>query len=178
MKRHLAAIGAITAISAAGFTGVQIASAATDTTSTNPMTSLVDAVSTKFNLNKTEVQAVFDEQRSVMEAEREAEVKEQIAQLVSDGKLTKDQADKLTAKRAELKAERETNRDEHQALTADERKAVVAEHKTELDAWFNETGIDTQYRYLLTGGHGRGGQGGLGFGTMKQGGAEATESTQ
>jgi hypothetical protein len=178
MKRHLAAIGAITAISAAGFTGVQIASATTDAPSNNPMTSLVDAVSTKFNLNKTEVQAVFDEQRSVMEAEREAEFKEQVAQLVSDGKLTQDQADKLTAKRAELKTERDANRNAHQALTADERKAKMAEHKAELDAWFEETGIDTQYRYLLMGGHGRGGHGGLGFGTMKQGAAEATESTQ
>lgn len=167
MKRHLAAIGAITAISAAGFTGVQIASAATDTSSTNPMSGLVDAVATKFNLNKSDVQAVFDEQRSQMEADHEADIKEQVAQLVSDGKLTQEQADKINAKRAELKAERDANRDADHNLTADQRKAKMDERKASIDAWFKEAGIDTQYHYLLMGGHGRGGHGGPGFGDMK-----------
>lgn len=173
MKRHLAVIGAITAISAAGFTGVQIASAATDT-STNPMSSLVDAVATKFNLNKSDVQAVFDEQRSQMEADREAEIKEQIAQLVSDGKLTQAQADKINAKRAELKTERDANREANQNLTEEQRATEREEHKTALDTWFKENGIDTQYRYLLMGGHGHGGPG---FGAMKHQSSSTNNST-
>ena len=88
MKRHLAAIGAITAISAAGFTGASMVSAASTTDSSDPMSSLVDAMASKFNLDKTQVQAVFDEQKSAMQAEREAEMKTKIAQLVTDGKLT------------------------------------------------------------------------------------------
>ena len=44
MKRHLAAIGAITAISAAGFTGASMVSAASTTDSSDPMSSLVDAM--------------------------------------------------------------------------------------------------------------------------------------
>ncbi len=164
LSKNLAAIGAITAISAAGFTGVQIASAATDTstTSTNPMSSLVDAVASKFNLNKTEVQAVFDEQRDKMESEREAEIKEQVAQLVTDGKLTQGQADKINAKRAELKTEREANRASDQDLSMTERKAKMEEHKTAIDSWMSDNDIDDQYAYLLMGGrgHGPGGHGG------------------
>lgn len=169
MKRHLAAIGAITAISAAGFTGVNIANAATTTESTNPMSSLVDAVASKFNLDKTQVQAVFDEQRSTMEAEREAEIKTQVAQLVTDGKLTQDQADKINAKRAELQKEREANRDTMQSMSTDERKAEMEKHKTELDTWFSDNGIHEQYRYLLMGGrgHGPGGPGGMRGGELK-----------
>lgn len=161
MKRHLAAIGAVTAISAAGFTGVQIANAATDTssTATHPMSSLVDAVASKFNLNKTDVQAVFDEQRDKMESEREADVKGQVAQLVSDGKITQDQADKINKKRAELKTERDANRTSRETLSKTERKAKMDERKAAIDTWLEQNSIDKQYAYLLIGGHGHGGHG-------------------
>lgn len=161
MKRHLAAIGAITAISAAGLTGVQIASAATNSSSNDHMSNLVDALATKFNLNKSDVQSVFDEQRSQMEADREADLKKQVAQLVSDGKLTQDQADKINAKRAELKAERDANRTADQNLSDDQRQAKMEERKTALDTWFEQNGIDSQYHYLLMGGRGHGGPGGM-----------------
>ncbi len=164
LSRNMAAIGAITAISAAGLTGVQIASAATDTstTSTNPMSSLVEAVASKFNLNKTDVQAVFDEQRTKMEAEREADLKEQVAQLVNDGKITQDQADKINAKRAELKAERDANRTNDQDLTDTERKAKMEERRSTLNSWLSDNDIDSEYAYLLMGGRGGHGPGGPG----------------
>jgi hypothetical protein len=55
----------------------------------------------------------------------------------------------------------------------------MEERKTALDAWFKENSIDTQYRYLLMGGHGRGGHGGPGFGEMKdqQSSTSTTPST-
>lgn len=169
MKRHLAAIGAITAISAAGFTGASMVSAASTTDSSNPMSSLVDAMASKFNLDKTQVQAVFDEQKSAMQAEREAEMKTKIAQLVTDGEITQAQADKINTKRAELQKERETNREAMQSMTDAERKAEMESHKTEMDAWFSENDIDTEYRYLLIGvrGHGHGSPGGMRDGEMK-----------
>jgi hypothetical protein len=143
------------------------------------MSSLVDAVAKKFNLNKSDVQAVFDEQRSQMEADHEADIKKQVAQLVSDGKLTQQQADKINAKRAELTVERDANRTADQNLTDDQRQAKMEERKTALDAWFKENNIDTQYRNLLMGGHGRGGHGGPGFGEMKdqQSSTSTTSST-
>lgn len=154
----MAVVGAVTAISAAGLTGVQIANAATDTSS-SPMSSLVDAVASKFNLNKAEVQAVFDEQHEKMHAEREADLKEKVAQLVTDGKLTQAQANALNAKRAELQAEREANRESFKDMTRDERKAAIQEKKETLTTWLDEQGIDQEYAYLLMGGRGGHGPG-------------------
>ncbi len=179
MKKQLAVIGAVTAISAAGMTGVGLAHAAnTSSTNTNPMSNLVDAIASKFNLNKTDVQAVFDEQHSQMETERETEIKAEVAQLVTDGKLTQDQADKINAKRAELQKEREANRTSDQSLSDAERKAKMDEHKTALDTWLKDNGIDQQYAYLLMGGrgHGPGGPGGHGMRSDDQN-SSSTNST-
>ena len=87
MKKQVAIIGAVAAISTAGFIGAGVANAATTTNGTNPMSGLVDAIANKFNLNKSDVQAVFDQQRTQREADHEAEVKSQVAQLVKVCKL-------------------------------------------------------------------------------------------
>jgi len=162
MRKHLAIAGIVTTVSAAGITGVGVANAATDTNSTDPMSSLVTAISTKFNLNKTDVQKVFDEQRTAMEAEREATAKEKVAQLVKDGKLTQAQADAINAKRAELKKEREANRTTDQSSkTHEERKTEMEARRTALEAWAKENNISNEYlRYVMGGFHrGPGGPG-------------------
>jgi hypothetical protein len=72
--------------------------------------------------------------------------------------LTQAQADKINAKRAELVKEREANRTSEQNLTDAQRKTKMEERKTALDTWFKDNNIDSQYVYLLMGGHGgRGG---------------------
>lgn len=157
MKKHLVAAGIVAATATAGVAGLSSAYAETaSTTNHDPMSSLVQAVATKFNLKTADVQAVFDAQRTQMHQQREQAVKDQIAGLVKDGKLTQTQADKLNAKRTELEAERDSNRAAMQGKTAAERRAAVQEHKTELDTWLKDNGISTDYAYLLMGGHGRG----------------------
>jgi hypothetical protein len=128
------------------------------TNSTDAMSGLVSTIATKFNLKKDDVQKVFDEQRTQMETQREQEVKDHVAQLVKDGKLTQAQADKINAKRAELVKEREANRTSEQNLTDAQRKTRMEERKTTLDTWLKDNSIDSQYAYLLMGG--RGGRGG------------------
>lgn len=161
MKKQLAIAGLVAGIATAGVTGVGIANAATTSTSTtNPMSSLVDALATKFNLNKTEVQAVFDAQRTQMEANREAEIKKEVAQLVTDGKITQAQADKINAKRAEMQKEREANKDTATTKTREEMKTEMQTRKSELEQWAKDNGISTDYlRYVMGGGHGHGGPG-------------------
>lgn len=169
MKKQLAIAGLVAGITTAGIATAGIASAATDTSSnsTNPMSSLVDAIASKFNLNKSEVQAVFDEQKTKMETEREAKVKEEVAQLVTDGKLTQAQADAINAKRAELQKEREANRDTATSKTRQEMKTEMEAKRTELEQWAKDNGISTEYLRYVMGGHGRGGHGGPGFGSEK-----------
>jgi len=155
MKKHLAIAGIVAGISAAGITGVGVANAATDTNKTDPMSSLVTALSSKFNLNKDDVQKVFDEQRTVMEAERETKAKEEVAQLVTDGKLTQAQADAINAKRAELKKERDANRTtDPSTKTMEERKSEMEARRSALESWAKENDISTEYlRYVMGGGH-------------------------
>ncbi len=157
MKKVIIA-SSIAALGVTGLAGGAVFATANSTSGTDPMSGLVSAIATKFNLKKDDVQKVFDEQRTQMETQREQEVKDQVAQLVKDGKLTQAQADKINAKRAELVKEREANRTSEQNLTDAQRKTKMEERKTALDTWFKDNNIDSQYVYLLMGGHGgRGG---------------------
>lgn len=162
MKKQLVIAGAVASIGIAGVTGIGVANAETTSTDANPHTKLVDAIASKFNINKDEVEKVFDEQHATMQAERNAKTDESLAKLVSEGKLTQAQADALKAKRAELEAAREANKPDHSALdamTEEQRKAEMEKHRTEmetkrseLEAWAKEQGIDTQYlRYAMGG---------------------------
>ena len=101
MKKVIIA-SSIAALGVTGLAGGAVFATANSTSGTDPMSGLVSAIATKFNLKKDNVQKVFDEQRTQMETQREQEVKDQVAQLVKDGKLTQAQADKINAKRAEL----------------------------------------------------------------------------
>lgn len=167
MKKHLVAAGIVAAAATAGLLGASAANAES-TTATNPMSSLVKAIASKFNLKEADVQAVVDANHATMEQERENEVKQDVAQLVKDGKLTQEQADKINAKRAELQKEREANRTADQDKTAEERDKERESHKTELDTWLKENNIDAQYGYLLMGGRGHGGHDGGDKGGMRE----------
>lgn len=161
MKKRLLAAATVATIGVAGLsTGAAFATTDSDSSS-DPMNSLVTAIAEKFNLKTADVQAVFDEQRSSMAAEREQEMKDKVAALVEDDKLTQAQADKIDAKRAELQAERESKRESAEDKTAEERKAEMESNKTELDSWLEENDIDDSYAYLLMSGrgHGHGGPG-------------------
>lgn len=72
MKKQLIAASVATVIGVTGL-GAGVAHAATSSEENDgPMSSLVGAIATKFNLDKSEVQQVFDEQRETIEKEREA----------------------------------------------------------------------------------------------------------
>lgn len=131
------------------------AHAQTGTTSTG--TSIVDKIASKFNLNKADVQKVFDEDRATHQAEREQQEATKLADLVKAGTLTQAQADKITAKRAEMKADMEKNKDSFKTMTEAERKAAMDAKKTALDQWAKDNGIDA--KYLMLGGRGQGGPG-------------------
>jgi Skp family chaperone for outer membrane proteins len=163
MRKRLLAAATVATL---GVAGVSTGAAFATTNSgdgSDPMSSLVSALASKFDLNKEEVQAVFDEQREAMDAEREQELKDKVAALVEEGSLTQAQADAINEKRAELKKEREADRDSTADKTAEERKSEMEEKRTALDTWLEDNDIDQKYAYLLMGGHGRGhGPGGPG----------------
>ncbi len=157
IKKTLITAGVTSGVALASFVGV---AGATTTTSTSGPDSLIEKIATKFNLNKDEVKAVFDEEHTARQAEMKTKNEEHLQQLVTDGKITVDQKAKIIAKQAELQTKREANRDAMKDKTDEERKAAMEAERTELEQWAKDNGIDMQY---LRGVGGRG-PGGPGFG--------------
>ena len=167
-----------TALAGVATLGVSALYAAQTTTTTNrvdPMSSLVQAIATKFQLNATDVQQVFDQSRQEMEQKMQAEhavrQAEMLAKAVTDGKLTQAQADLINAKQAELNAAFEATK--AQALTDAERKTAIEAQRTSLEAWMKTNNIPAEYArfvYGFGGPMGPGGRGGMhkgGFAGMK-----------
>lgn len=93
--------------------------------------SIVDKVATKFNLNKDDVQAVFNEERDARQAERAAEVSSDLQKSVDAGKLTAEQKTQIENKMKENQSARETE-------------------MTSLQEWATTNNIDM--RYVMGGG--------------------------
>ena len=154
---------AVTSIGAAGMGSMGLAHAATSTTNgTNPQQSIVDKLTSKFNLKKDDVQKVFDEEHTTREAERTAKTKDKLDALVKDGKITQAQEDKLIAKADEMRANHETNREAMKDKTMDERKAAMQTERDAYKKWLSDNSIAEEYGRMIMGGHGHGGPGGPG----------------
>lgn len=124
-------------VGAATVGGLGVASAATSTTGQQ---SLVDKIASKFNLNKTDVQKVFDENHAARDAAREQKMKDRLDLAVKDGKLTQDQETKLIAKLKEVQADRKEFKSDTQAAR-DARKAKMGEFKQ----WLKDNNIPDEY---------------------------------
>lgn len=104
-------------------------------------TSIIDRLVQRFNLNKNDVQAVFNEQHDAMHAEHEQMQKDRLAQAVSDGDLTQAQADLISAKHDELEKQRESLKDK----TPQERRAAMKTQMDELKTWAEQNNIPLKY---------------------------------
>jgi hypothetical protein len=100
MKGGLLAVAAVSAL-AVGAGSVASAQGGNSDT-------LVDKIATKFNLNKDDVQAVVDEDRSARQAERLADVSKDLQDAVDAGKITAEQKTLIENKMKENQAARET----------------------------------------------------------------------
>lgn len=123
--------------------------------------SLIEKLVSKFNLNKDEVTKVFNEERearrAVNDTERQKRLEEKLNLAVTNGKLTNDQKQLILNKMAELEKERIANREAHANLSFEERKNEMNKHRTELEKWASDNGIDLEY--LMVGfGRGMGGE--------------------
>jgi predicted phage-related endonuclease len=149
--------GVVAATALAGVGGASLVSAATSSSSTNPEQSLVDKIASKFNLDKSKVQAVFDEEHQAREAEMKQNRADALAQAVKDDKLTQAQADHITAVWKEIDDLRGDTK------PSDMSDAVRQKIKDKMDAlrdWLDDQNIDLKdidgLRGPGMGGHGRG----------------------
>ncbi len=121
--------GVVTTVIAGSLIGANAASAQTSNGS-----SLVDKIVAKFNLNKDEVQAVFDEERTEQQAERTAEMSDKLQDKVDSGDITAEQKTLIEQKMAEQQTAREAER-------------------TELEQWATDNGVDAKYLMAGSRGH-------------------------
>lgn len=160
VKKSLVAAAALASIGTAGIAGMQAVNAQSDSSSTDPMSNLVDKLATKFNLKKEDVQKVFDEDRTEHETQRETEMSTRLQKLVDASTITAEQKTKIEAKFKEMKAARESERDSMKNLTNTERKAKMDQKKSELETWAKDNGIDlTKLQGIFMGPGGFGGPG-------------------
>jgi hypothetical protein len=123
----------------------------------NPMSTLIQKIATKFGLNTSDVQAVFDQDRTDQEAQQETDYEARLTQAVTDGKITEAQKQLILTKHKELEASRQNQMQNMQGKTDTERKAAMESERTALETWAKENNIDMSY---LMGGRGMGHRGG------------------
>ena len=150
LSKKFVATGASLAVIASTVAGVGLVSAA----SNDNGNTLVDKIATKFNLNKTDVQQVFDQNREEHRAEMKAKAEEKLAQAVKDGKLTQAQADHIKSVEKEI-GDIIGNKKPGE-LDQSTRDAIKSK-RDDLKKWTDEQGIKLRSFMFGPHGHGRGG---------------------
>jgi hypothetical protein len=105
-KNLILASASILAVGVASFTGMSLASAATSPNSSGD--GLVNKIASKFNLNKNDVQKVFDDDKTAREAERQKDFSDRLQSKVDSGDITTAQKTLIENKMKELQAKKDT----------------------------------------------------------------------
>lgn len=121
---------------------------------------IVQRLVERFNLDQGEVEQVFDEAREQRRAEMQNRFQERLDQAVTDGQITEEQKQAISAKKAEMQA----NREEMKDLSFEEIKELRETHRQEMEAWAEENGIDLTIMPMLIGKQGKHGHFGQGMG--------------
>jgi hypothetical protein len=149
VKKPLIIAGMASTVALSGVAGTGLVSAATsgDSSSQSSVASLADAIATKFNLSKSDVQLVIDQNRSEHQAERQKKFEARLEQAVKDGKLTSAQKDEVLAKEQELKSYMDSIKDK----TPQERRQLMKTKLDELKTWADQNNIAKEYLPLRPG---------------------------
>lgn len=147
ITKPMAISGAIVAAGLSGLVGAHVVSAANDTS--NGQQNLVDKIASTFNLNKSDVQKLFDEDRQQHEADRQQKFEDRVNQAVKDGKLSQELADQLIAKQKELATYRDSLRDK----TPEEERQLMKTKMDELRTWMKDNNISMSLGIGMQMGH-------------------------
>jgi predicted homoserine dehydrogenase-like protein len=155
LKRTLILGAGVASIGVAGVVGVTGASALTSTDSSTG-SSLIDKLVAKFNLNKSEVQAVFDAERTEHQAEMKADRETSLKAALTAGTLTQVQYDYIIKAQAEIDVLMEASGDRESQTDA--QKSAIKDKMDTLRDWMKEQDLNLKDLGLGFGrGHGPGG---------------------
>jgi hypothetical protein len=151
MKKQLITMAVVGTILGTGLLATNTIYAQT-TTPTNPISSLVDKLATRFGLKPADVQSVFDQHRQERQAAMQAKFESRLTELVVSGKITEAQKQLILAKHKEMADKRQSEMQSFQTMTAEQRQAAMQQKRTEreterqaLEKWATANGIDIQY---------------------------------
>lgn len=141
-------------LTAGGFFLVGTASA----DSSRQRTSIIERIASRFNLNKNDVQSVFDEQRKAHQEEMTKQLETRLSEAVSKGTITEEQKSLILTKHEELQKEREADLEARHDMTPEERRADAQKHRDEMKAWAEANNIPSEFVGIgmRDGAHGRG----------------------
>lgn len=141
LKKGFIAAAAIAALG----TGAMGISPALASEGQNPhalgMEGLVQALADAFNVSTDEVKAVLEAHHEEMQTNREEHQAERLAQAVTDGKLTQEQADAINEHREEMEALLESL----EGATPEERKEALHAQREENRIWARENNIPPEF---------------------------------
>lgn len=117
---------------------------------------LVEKIAGKFNLDKSEVQSVFDEAKEERRAEQQTKLSENLQEKVDDGTITLEQKALLENKLNEMHEQRKDSK--NQDLSKEERRQQRKQHRDEFKKWAEENNIPIEVLGNLGVGPGHGGR--------------------
>ena len=128
---------------------------------------LVQQLSLKLGISEDKVQAAFNEIQSDRQAEMEKTYEDRLTQLVTDGKITENQKQKILAKHQEIVKQKQST--DWQNMNPIERKTKLNRYRADIEKWAKDNGIDVFYllRFEMHGDKGFG-RDGKGFGHSVQ----------
>ena len=122
-------------------------------------TSIIERIASRFNLNKNDVQSVFDEQRKAHREEMTKQLETRLSEAVSKGTINEEQKSLILTKHEELQKEREADLESRHDMTPEERRADAQKHRDEMKSWAEANNIPSEFvgiGIMRDGAHGRG----------------------
>lgn len=113
--------------------------------SSDPVSPIAQEIAKKFNLNVSEVKAVFDSHRQNRMTTMQAQYEAALTKDVADGKITEAQKQLILAKHKEIMANRQNKKADFKTLPVDQRKSAMEKQRTDLQTWATQNGIDLKY---------------------------------
>lgn len=141
-------VGAAVAVTTAGVVGLGVASAATDS---DERQGLPEKIAARFNLDKSEVKAVFEEEKMIHLEEMEKKFEQSLDAAVEQGKLTAEQKAKIMTKHAELRQQMESDRETFKDKTKEEIRTIIQERHESLKQWAEANGIPEDFAMPMGG---------------------------
>jgi hypothetical protein len=137
-KKIVLPLAAVAIVAAGGLTAAAVSA---DSSGNNPQGSIVQKIADTFHLDKSKVQAVFDQNRTERQANQETKYEDRLTQAVTSGQLTASQKDAILTEHNKLKSKL----DEANAKTGTERRTAMNAIRTEAQDWAKSNNIDAKW---------------------------------